>query len=274
MSGLTLTLRAAPEGRVDLSALLPERLTRLSDEQLAALPLACGNRAIPLGELFAVARDSGRDAGTLTIAGANSRLDRIGAGMSGGRIIVAGDAGLHLGREMSGGSIEVHGSVGAAAAAGLRGGDIEIAGDAGDGLGGALPGEMHGMAGGTVVVRGDAGARVADRMRRGVILVEGDLGPYAGSRMIAGTLIGLGAVGDWPGFAMRRGSLILARSPLRLLPTFAAAGSHELGFLRLLARAYAERSRALGDLLSDGSRVRRFAGDLAAHGQGEILVCA
>lgn len=89
--------------------------------------------------------------------------------------------------------------------------------------------------------------------------------------MIAGTLVGLGPAGPWPGSLMRRGTLLLAREPERLLPSMADCGSHRLGVLTLLVRAYGHLSPGLA-ALGETPRTRRWAGDLAVGGLGEILV--
>jgi formylmethanofuran dehydrogenase subunit C len=155
----------------------------------------------------------------------------------------------------------------------MKDGFVAIGGSAGDFLGGALPGEMRGMSGGVVTVAGSTGERAGDRMRRGTILVGGNAGAYAGSRMIAGTLVVLGEqAGAYPGFIMRRGTLLLRAAPQRLLPTFADAGTHELGFLRLLRRSLAGTGTGAATLDQLGLRVRRFIGDAAVAGKGEILV--
>jgi formylmethanofuran dehydrogenase subunit C len=174
---------------------------------------------------------------------------------------------------MQGGRIVVHGSAGAYAAAALRSGIVEIDRAAGDFLGGALAGEMKGMSGGLVIVRGSAGSRAADRMRRGTIIVEGGIGGYAGSRMIAGTIIVLGeAIGPYPGYGMKRGTLVLRRRAERELPSFTDCGRHDLGFLRLLLRALHGRSRSLDQFAARPAVAQRLVGDLAAGGQGEILL--
>jgi formylmethanofuran dehydrogenase subunit C len=134
------------------------------------------------------------------------------------------------------------------------------------------PGDMRGMSGGLVVVRGNAGLRAGDRMRRGVIAIGGGVAAHAGSRMIAGTLLVLGATGAYPGFAMKRGSVLLRQPPASMLPTFRDAGSHELGFLKLLARAIRAEATPALDLEGLGARVHRYVGDAAAGGKGEILV--
>lgn len=269
MSALTFTLKASPRQRVDLSALAPERLRGLGNGEIGGCMLASGNHAIATGDLFAIAGD---DASRIVIRGSTAQLDFIGRDMRAGTIEVEGDAGAYLGQGMAGGLLRVSGNAGAWAAAAMGGGRIEIDGDAGDFLGGAIPGGVRGMAGGLVIVRGRTGDRAADRMRRGIILVGGGAGDYAGSRMIAGTLAVLGdTLGNFPGFAMKRGTLLLRRLPPRMLPSFADCGVHDLGFVRLFARAVGDEGHARV-VRGLGSRVRRLFGDEAAGGKGEILV--
>jgi formylmethanofuran dehydrogenase subunit C len=268
---LLLTLKAQPPGRVDMSPLVPERLAGLGAKQIMALELECAGRRIAAGELFSV---SGEDASRILIEGSSERLDRVGQDMKQGEITVRGDAGAYLGRGMRGGSIAVEGNAGAYCASGMSNGLIRIAGDAGDFLGAALPGEHRGMQGGTVLVRGNAGERLGDRMRRGMVLVEGGCGDYCASRMGAGTIAVMGPCGAGLGFAMRRGSVILDRAA-DLPPTFADFGSHDLGFLRLLHGAW--RHLVPGSRFAAGGasvRVRRFVGDLANGGKGEVLIRA
>jgi formylmethanofuran dehydrogenase subunit C len=269
VSGLLLTLKAAPRQRVDLSSLTPDRLQGVDAAAIANLPLQCGNRPVAVGELFAVTPG---DADDIRLVGDCGKLDRVGADMTRGAITIEGNAGAYLGQAMRGGRIHVEGNAGIGAAMEMRGGEIAVDGDAGDFLGGARPGEMKGMSGGFVIVRGTAGERVGDRMRRGTIIVEGSLGGYAASRMIAGTVIALGpAIGPYPGFAMKRGSLVLLSRPARALPTFADCGRHDLGFLRLLLRALKAHSPRLDDLTARAPLVQRLAGDQSVGDKGEIL---
>jgi formylmethanofuran dehydrogenase subunit C len=266
---LVLTLRAAPPARVNCAALTPELLAGKSRADIAAVRIECGGRDIAVADLFTLAGD---DVSNIVIDGGSARLDRIGEGMKSGTITVRGDAGAYLGRGMRGGTITVEGNAGAYCGSGMKNGVIRVAGNAGDFIGAALPGEHRGMQGGTVLVAGNAGARAGDRMRRGMLLVEGDCGDYCGSRMGAGTIAVLGGVGSNPGFAMRRGTLVLHQSP-RLLPTFADAGNHDLGFLVLLYRAWrAFPSSRFAAIPEDAIRVRRYVGDLGNGGRGEILI--
>lgn len=268
MSALTFTLRTNPPRAVDASPLIPDRLAGLNKSAVESIAL--GGRGSRVADLFAV---SGNDAQQIIIRNSTQRLTRIGSGMTQGRITVEGDAGDCAGLGMRGGRIVVTGNAGPFAGNAMTAGEIEIRGNAGDFLGAALAGDKQGMRGGTIAVHGNAGDRVADRMRRGLILVAGDAGAYCGSRMLAGTVLVLGRMGTMPGFALKRGTLLVARQPPELPATFQDSGNHELLFLTLLEREM-KQSERFARFLPLGKRVRRYCGDLANGGTGEILVLA
>lgn len=271
MSTLHLALREPPAQRVDLSPLVGDRLAGLSLAQVGAIELVSGNRRLRADQVFSLQGTPGTD---IEITGATDRLDRIGAGMTTGTIRVRGDAGAYLGQDMAGGSIEVTGNAGAFAASGMRAGRIHVTGNAGDFLGAAIPGDHQGMRGGTVVVGGRAGDRAGDRMRRGALLIAGDAGDYPASRMVAGTLAIWGTPGRCPGFAMRRGTVVLRQQPVELLPTFNLSGEFPLGVLTLLVRSWRGLPEPFGSMADTGLRARRWLGDRANGGVGEILMLA
>lgn len=262
---IRLTLRQEPPVRIAVDALIPERLAGLSTRAIAALPIQVGNRREALGDWFSI----GGGGGEILFEGPCRRLDRIGGGMTSGSIRVMGDAGAYLGMAMSGGQITVEGSCGFGAATALRGGRIAIAGHADGAIGAARAGERAGMGGGIVTVRGSGGTSVGDRLKRGLIVIAGDVGGGCGSRMIAGTIVVAGRLGAHPGFAMRRGSIIALGGLAGVGATFADTGRHDLIFLRLLARTL-ERM-GLAELAAPLGTMRRFIGDLAAGGKGELL---
>jgi formylmethanofuran dehydrogenase subunit C len=268
MTALRFSLRGEPEQRLDLSALVPDRLAKLSQAEVERLPLGTIRAPVLVGDAFRVAMG---DVDHIAFEGGSARLDGVGEGMASGTIVLDGDAGLRAGRQMSGGRLEVRGSAGHWAASGMRGGEIEIAGDCGDFLGGPLAGEVEGMAGGTVVVRGNAGARAGDRLRRGMVVVEGRAGELAASRLIAGTVVVCGGAGAMPGSLMRRGTVLLGGAVPMLLPTFVPVRQAEGGvFVALLARALLPLSPAAAALAK--APARHFAGDMASLGKGEILL--
>ncbi len=267
MTGLTLTLKATPERRVDLSPL--SSILHLTMAEIGALKLWSGKRRLRVDELFDIQPG---ETSRLTIKNACTRLDYIGRDANGMEITVEGDAGAYLGIGLKSGSIRVTGNTDIFAACEMRGGLIQIDGDAGDFLGAALPGNKRGMRGGIVLVRGNSGDRCGDEMRRGIILVEGNVGNYCASRMIAGTIAVMGTTGDYPGYALRRGTLLLWQQPRHIPPTFGDCGTHTLSYLPLWFAALRSLKSRFADPKNTFNRVHRYGGDLGSVGRGEILV--
>ncbi len=265
---IRLTLRQEPPLRLAADALVPERLAGRSRGEIERLPLALGNTSSAVGDWFRV---SGEAEATLAIEGPCRRLDRIGAGMGGGsRIVVEGDAGAYLGLGLRGGAIEVAGDADFGAATNMESGVIRIAGNAGDSVGGALPGAAGGMSDGVVVVRGSAGAATGAQLKRGLVAVLGDVGEGAGAGMLAGTIVVGGTLARGAGAAMLRGSIVaLGRAP-HIGACFVDCGVHELVVLRLLARELARLG--VEALAARIGPLRRFMGDGAVSGRGEILI--
>jgi formylmethanofuran dehydrogenase subunit C len=264
---LVLHQRVAPEQRLDLSPLTPQRLAGKSTYEISSLALQTTRRPVCVGDIFAI---SDGNAENIVIDGGSERFDRIGEGMNSGSIAVNGDAGIRSGRGMAGGRLTINGSSGHWTASGMKGGFIEVAGNVGDRLGGPLAGEMQGIGGGVVVVHGDAGERSGDRMRRGLLIIEGNAGREAGSRMLAGTLIVGGVAGRGAGYLLRRGTLVIGATQADLGPTFLDNGVHDLVALRLMAAYVRGTSQRAAPLLL--SPLRRFLGDMALLGKGEIFV--
>jgi formylmethanofuran dehydrogenase subunit C len=269
---ITLALRAAVSVPLEAETITPEAFAGKRPAEIAALPVLHGNATARLGDFFAV---SGEADGAIRLEGDCSRVKHVGAGMTGGRIEIDGDAGMHLGAGMRGGEIHVRGDVADWAGAEMRGGLLRVAGRAGHLLGAAYRGSPRGMRGGTILVEGAAGNEVGCAMRRGLIVVGGAAGDFAGAMMLAGSIFVLGGLGIRPGAAMKRGTLVaLARDGAapRLLPTFRFDCEYRPPWLPL----YVRRLRALGFPVPAplaAGRCRRYSGDLVELGRGEILVC-
>jgi formylmethanofuran dehydrogenase subunit C len=264
---LTLTLREPPTVPLETEGLSPDRLAGRRRGEVEELPVWHGNRRARLGDFFAV---SGNGDEELRVEGDLGRVKFLGAGMTAGRLTVAGDAGMHTGAEMRGGELVVEGDVGDFAGTGMRGGRLVVRGSAGQQLGGAPPGVRAGMRGGEIVVQGDAGDQVGAGLRRGLIAVAGRVGDAAGLRMLAGTIVALGRLGAAPAAGMRRGTIV-AMSQVTLLPTFAFACSYRPPFLRL----YLRHLRVLGLPLADEQiegRYARWSGDGLELRRGEVLI--
>jgi formylmethanofuran dehydrogenase subunit C len=261
---LTLTLREQPEVPLEAEVLTPDRLAGAED--VAALPLWHGKERVRVGDFFAVS-GSGDD---VVLEGDLSRVQYVGAGMSAGRLTVAGDVGMYAAAGMRGGELRVEGDAGDRAGAGMHGGTLVVRGSAGDELGGVRSGEKAGMRGGEIIVGGDAGARAGAGLRRGLIAVAGRTGDAAGLRMLAGTIVALGGLGPRAGAGMRRGSIV-TMAPAAPLATFVFACVYRPPFLRL----YLRRLRALGLPVADehlDGRYARWSGDGLELRRGEILI--
>ena len=118
---LTLTLREAPVVPLEADVLCPDRLAGASRQEIAALPVLHGNERTRVGEFFAV-----YGADEVRVEGDLSRVKFVGAGMTGGRLTVAGDVGMHAGAGMRGGELHVEGDAGDWAGAGMRGGTLVV----------------------------------------------------------------------------------------------------------------------------------------------------
>jgi formylmethanofuran dehydrogenase subunit C len=261
---LTLTLREQPAVALEADVLTPDRLAGADD--IGALPVWHGRERARLDDFFAVS-GGGDD---VRVEGDLARVRGVGAGMTTGRLTVAGDVGAHAGAGMRGGELRVDGDAGDWAGAGMRGGLLAVRGSAGRHVGGARRGERAGMRGGEIVVHGDVGEQAGAGMRRGLVAVGGRAGDAAGLRMLAGTIVALGALGPRAGAGMRRGSIV-TMAPATPLATFAFACLYRPPFLRL----YLRRLRALGLAVSDDhidGRYARWSGDGLELRRGEILI--
>ena len=266
MSALTFTLKTTVQQRVDCSPLTPDHLAGKSASEIAAMPLQCGNKKLRADNFFDI---GGNNTNTIVFKNSSSKLDFIGSRMQSGAITVHGDVGSYLGFQMKKGEITLHGNADAYAASGMAGGTLHVFGNVGDFLAAAIPGDRKGMKGGLVIVTGNAGDRLGDQMRRGIILIEGNAGAYCASRMLAGTIGVMGSVGDYVGFGMRRGTLLLTRTP-KFHSTIQDCGSHTLPFLNLMFKSFRNLPSKFAAI--SNNRVRRFSGDLASDGKGEILI--
>jgi formylmethanofuran dehydrogenase subunit C len=123
------------------------------------------------------------------------------------------------------------------------------------------------MSGGTILVEGNAGIELGMRMKRGLIAVRGKVRDFAGLQMKGGTIVLMGGAEVRTGAWMTRGTII-ALTPVKLMPTFAYACTYSPAFLRLYSRHLA----GLGFSLPLDGGYRRYIGDAAVPGQGEVLV--
>ncbi len=272
---IVLRLKQPPSVPLEAETICPDRFNGLSLAEIAALTVYHGKRRCRLDEFFFVeeaADPSPSDDGGVQIElyGDLSKVKWIGREMSRGQVRIYGPAGMHLGAYMSGGRIDVFGRAGDWAGAEMRGGIIHIHGDAGGQLGAAYRGSSSGMSGGLILVDGAAGIEIGMRMRRGTIVVRGPVRDFAGLQMKGGTILLLGGAELRTGAWMERGTII-SLQPLQMLPTFAPCCVYRPTFLAL----YARYLHSWGVSVPHGPRdgfYRRWLGDAAVPGKGEILV--
>ncbi len=254
---------------VDVRPLQPGMLLGLSRREIEKLPLAVGNREVPLGEVGQIRRMSTK-VDELILDGTTSCLIHAGHGMNGGRLAIEGDAGYGAAAGMQAGEIHVRGCAGDCLGMAMEGGLVRVVGSAGDWCGAARPGQTSGMHGGTILVEGNVGAEAGAGMRRGLICAAGDAGAYAGARMLAGTICIGGKAGPGAGMGMKRGSLVAGRLE-QILPGFNPTGPADDEWLRI----YYVSVSSLGFRMPGGWMAHaagRFTGDTLELGKGEIIV--
>lgn len=267
MSALSLRLVTPPAERLDMSGLIPAHLARLTIAEISRIALGKEKNSPRVGDYFKV---HGEPGDALVIEAGGGHLDYVGREHASGTIIVEGDVGAYAGRQMRGGRLEVRGNAGPFLASSLEGGIVIVTGSAGDHLGAPLRGDRDGLSGGSVVVRGDIGNSAGERMRRGTIIVNGKVGAAAGERMMGGTIWTQTGFGIEAGVLMRRGTLI-GPNVDQMRPTFLDCGLNELNILTIMSRYL---KATLGEWAPPPivGPVRRFAGDMASLGRGEILL--
>lgn len=226
----------------------PDRFATLGGREIGALSVWVGRECRELGELFEI---QGERAARVHIAGDVGGVDRLGAGMTGGLLVVEGSAGHGVGLAM-------------------RGGAIHVLGSAGDEVGGAEPGASRGMTGGEIIIDGSVGANAGACARRGLIVVGGDTGTGAARGMIAGTLIVLGNAGRDAGAWNKRGTLLVIGT-VDVSLTYRFACTYRPLFARLTLRSLRARYGLPIDEQWITGRYDRYSGDMAELGKGEIL---
>lgn len=263
---ITLTLRAPLERALDAEVISVDHLAARSAQEISALRLWDGRHPVALGDVFSV---SGERAQTVVLEGDLAKLHGVGSMMSAGALEIHGAIGNSVGARMQGGAIAVQGSAADDAGSAMSGGSLVIAGDVGDRAGGALQGAPKGMTGGHIIVRGSAGREAGARMRRGVLCCAA-AGPFAGLGMIAGNIIVAGAIGDGVGVGNKRGSIV-ALGGVRVPHTYAYACTYRPPHLLLMLLFLRDRFALSVDDAHLHGLYKRYSGDLAEIGKGEIL---
>jgi formylmethanofuran dehydrogenase subunit C len=246
--GIIARLREPLAARADLGDALASGWGVLGPAELARRPVRVNGRAGFLGDLFDL---SGQTAGRIRFEGDLRRADRLAAGLTEGQVMVDGDVGDETGLGMGGGSILVRGSAGARAGA-------------------AAADTRRGMTGGELVILKNAGPEAGARMRRGLLAIGGRAAAHAGATMLAGTIVIAGKAEPGAGLWSKRGSLV-ALGSVPIPPTYRYACTYQPTFLRLaLTRLRETYGFPIKPRHLTGT-YRRYSGDLADLGRGEIL---
>jgi formylmethanofuran dehydrogenase subunit C len=263
---LVLQLREQPSVPLEAEVLSPDMLAGLDIAGIRALPVFLGKRQCRLDDFFTVEGEPGDQ---IEIHGDAGKVKWIGRAMTHGRLVIDGNAGMHLGAHMQGGTIEVWGNASDWVGAEMRGGLIRIHGNTGGQVGAAYRGSMVGMKEGTILIGGSAGLEVGMRMRRGLIAVQKQVRDFAGLQMKGGTIFLAGGAELRTGAWMVRGTIV-SLAPIELLPSFAAACTYRPPFLRIYMKHLQGLGFSLPLEVEDGP-FRRYSGDTSVPGKGEIL---
>jgi len=276
MDKLVLTPRGFSSVPLEADVITPDAFAGKSVKEIRALRVHYGNREVEMSEYIHVqgkVADAPVDQ-LIVVDGDARHIKYIGKGMTAGRIVVQGDAGMHTGSQMSGGDITVAGDAGDWTGAEMRGGLLRVLGDAGNLLGAAYRGSSEGMTGGCIMVNGSAGSEVGSFMRRGMMVVEGATGPFTGVHMNGGEIFVFGPLGRRAGAqAKGNGGFIAALGGAReVLPTYVYEATYAPGFMTLYLRQLAENLGVKHAARYIGASLRRYRGDMAIGGSAEILV--
>lgn len=248
-SALVAQLRAPLRQRADFSEVLAGQWSTLPAQDLAGRPVYLEvDGPVRLGELFDI---TGEPNGSIRFEGNLELVDKLAAGLTEGEVIVDG-------------------SVGREAGLALAGGALDIGGDAGPRAGAAPLGFMRGMTGGELIVRGSAGAEGGSGMRRGLIVIGGRAGEQTGLGMIAGSVVVFGSAGADSGLWSKRGSVV-ALGSITPPQTYSYACTYQPVHLRLLLTRLRVRYGLPVRPRHLNGFYRRYSGDMAESGKGEIL---
>ncbi len=253
-----ITLTPLKEFALPITAecISPDVLRCKDCNEIEALQIWEGNKQKSIRDLFKI-EQAKLESDVITINGDVSRVRQIGKAMTGGEIVIVGNAGLHLGEEMSGGKITVHGSAGGWVGSLMKGGIIEIHGDAGDYLAAPYRGSTQGMHGGSITIHGNVGNEAGAHMKQGIIKIYGNVGQFAGFRMHDGTIYVKKNCAGRAGACIAGGKIVIGGFTESVLPTFSIDS--------IKPKAKVEEETVQGPFYV-------FLGDLVENGNGKLYV--
>jgi formylmethanofuran dehydrogenase subunit C len=247
--GLVAQLKSALTERADLGEIFAQPWATLAAREIAERPVYLERAGrVPLGELFDI---KGAPEGRIRFVGDLQKADRVAAGLSEGEVVVEGSVGQEAGLALGGGSLDIHGNAGPRA--------------------GAAPlGYKRGMTAGELIVRGSAGPEAGSAMRRGLLVIVKSAGERTGLGMIAGTVVVFGQAGRETGLWSKRGSVV-ALGQITPPATYSYACTYQPIVLRLMLSRLSARYKLSVQRKHLIGFYRRYSGDMAELGKGEIL---
>ena len=276
MKQILLTPRGFSAIPIEAEVISPNIFVGKTLHEIRNLPIRYGNEEVEMKEyIHAQGKIAENPEDQLIVIDGDARhIKHIGEGMTAGRIVIQGYAGMHLGSQMSGGDITVTGDVLDWAGAEMKGGLIRVLGNAGNLIGAAYRGSSEGMTGGCIVITGNAGSEVGSFMRRGMIIVMGDTGDFPGVHMNGGEIFIFGKPGKRVGAqAKGNGGFIACFTSIdELLPTYRYDTTFTPTFMRLYLKEIYEKLGVMKAADFIDVPMKRYRGDLAVGGNAEILI--
>lgn len=223
METVTLTIKDQPGLYLEADTITPDAFAGKKAEEIAGLPVYIGRDEHKLGEFFEVSGKAGATAAEtkIVVKGDLSRVKYIGMKMTGGEIVVDGNADMYVGAWMQGGKITVNGNVDAFAGTGMKGGELIIKGNAGNYLGAAYRGDWRGMSGGKITVAGNAGSDLGTFMTGGEIVIGGDVDVHVATHAEGGKIVIKGNAKSRLGGQMVEGEIYVFGNIDVMMPGFA-----------------------------------------------------
>ena len=263
---------------IEAENITPDRVAGKQISEIEKLPVYEGNKQRNVSDFFEISGDVAEEVGeqVIVLAGDTTLVKYIGSSMSSGKIIVEGNAGMHLGSRMTGGEIQVKGSVDDWAGAEMSGGYIRINKNAGNRLGSAYRGSPEGMTGGVIVVDGNIGQECGAFLRRGMIVIRGTVAPFAGVHMNGGQIFAFGHVSKRLGASAKgNGGFIACLGGVeQMLPTYIYDSTYKPVFMRVYLQQLSENLGVKEAANFMDTQFERFSGDLACGGNNEIFVAS
>jgi len=275
-----LKLRYVGEASIPIEAenITPDLFAGKQMLEIEKLTVYEGNKRHNLSDLFEISGEIAEKVGEqlLIVQGDTTLVKYIGSSMSSGKIIVEGNAGMHLGSRMTGGEIQVKGSVDDWAGAEMSGGYIRINKNAGNRLGSAYRGSPEGMTGGVIVVDGNVGQECGAFLRRGMIVVRGAVAPFVGVHMNGGQIFAFGHVSKRLGASAKGngGFIVCLGGVEQMLPTYIYDSTYTPNFMRVYLLQLSENLGVKEAAKFMDAKFERFSGDLACGGNNEIFVAS